>query len=159
MSEVLLSIGDVVKRSGVAASALHYYESRGLIQSLRSPGNQRRYHRDVLRRVSLIKVAQTLGVSLSEIQKAFMQLPKDRRANQQDWQKLSKVWQVSLNERIERLCELREQLDHCIGCGCLSASDCPLRNPNDQLAEKGSGALLLTGLDSDIRDESAQCIK
>lgn len=143
MSDVLLSIGNVVKRSGIAASALHYYESRGLIHSLRSPGNQRRYHRDVLRRVSLIKVAQTLGVSLAEIKQAFAQLPSDRRATKQDWKNLSTAWQVSLNDRIERLCELREQLDHCIGCGCLSVSDCPLRNPDDQLAERGSGAHLL----------------
>ncbi|MFM2485272.1 redox-sensitive transcriptional activator SoxR [Celerinatantimonas yamalensis] len=143
--EQLLNIGKVVKRSGVAASTLHYYETRGLIQSVRSPGNQRRYHRDVLRRVALIKVAQNLGVSLSEIEQAFKQLPEGRIAKQRDWQNLAKVWQLQLDQRISQLTQLRGQLSHCIGCGCLSVEDCPLRNPADQLATKGSGAQLLDG--------------
>ncbi|MGQ9426864.1 redox-sensitive transcriptional activator SoxR [Gilvimarinus sp. F26214L] len=138
-----LSVGAVAKRCGVAPSALHFYESKGLISSYRTAGNQRRYRRDVIRRVSLIKVAQRLGVSLEEIKTAFEQLPADKTASQKDWAKLSRQWGKQLDERIEKLRNLRAQLSDCIGCGCLSTETCPLRNPWDELARKGPGPHLL----------------
>lgn len=138
-----LSVGEVAERSGVAISALHFYETKGLIQSVRNSGNQRRYSRDVLRRVSIIKVAQRLGISLAEIQKAFDSLPDDRKATAEDWKKLSRQWREQLDERIRKMTQLRDQLGDCIGCGCLSIQSCPLRNPLDRLASQGPGAHLL----------------
>jgi MerR family redox-sensitive transcriptional activator SoxR len=138
-----LSVGEVAKRSGVAVSALHFYETKGLIHSTRNAGNQRRYPRDVLRRVAILKVAQRLGISLAMIQKAFAALPDDRRAKGEDWRKLSAAWRSELDERIRKMTQLRDQLDGCIGCGCLSVGACPLRNPGDRLAQLGPGARLL----------------
>jgi MerR family transcriptional regulator, redox-sensitive transcriptional activator SoxR len=138
-----LSVGEVAERTGVAISALHFYESKGLISALRNSGNQRRYQRDILRRVSLIKVAQNLGLSLREIKEALMELPQDHTASAKDWKKMSLKWKIHLDDRIERLTKLRDQLTGCIGCGCLSMKDCPLRNPWDRLAKKGPGARLL----------------
>jgi MerR family transcriptional regulator, redox-sensitive transcriptional activator SoxR len=138
-----LTVGEVSKRTGVAVSALHFYETKGLIASHRTEGNQRRYQRDVLRRVSLIKVAQQLGVSLAEIQIAFKELPADHRATPAEWKAMSSRWKKSLDDRIEHLIKLRDQLTSCIGCGCLSMKDCPLRNPYDRLAKKGPGPQLL----------------
>lgn len=134
-----LSVGEVSQRSGIAVSALHFYESKGLIRSTRNQGNQRRYARDVLRRVSIIKVAQRLGVPLAEIQQAFGTLPESRAATDKDWQTLSAKWKSGLEDRIQRLQSLRDQLTDCIGCGCLSVSACPLRNPLDCLGEEGHG--------------------
>ena len=138
-----LSVGEVAKRSGVAVSALHFYEAKGLIRSARNQGNQRRYARDVLRRVAILKVAQRLGISLAMIQNAFATLPDDRKAKGEDWRKLSQTWRAELDERIRRMTQLRDQLDGCIGCGCLSVNACPLRNPGDRLARFGPGARLL----------------
>lgn len=138
-----LTVGEVSKRSGIAVSALHFYEAKGLIGSHRTEGNQRRYHRDILRRVSLIKVAQNLGVSLSEIKAAFKELPPDHQATSIEWKAMSSKWKKRLDDRIEHLIKLRDQLTSCIGCGCLSLKDCPLRNPQDQLAKQGSGPQLL----------------
>lgn len=138
-----LTVGEVAKRTGVAVSALHFYEVKGLIASHRNSGNQRRYHRDVLRRVSLIKVAQNLGLTLSEVKAALDVLPKDEQASASDWKKLATRWKQHLNDRIHRLTNLRDQLTGCIGCGCLSMHECPLRNPWDKLAKKGPGARLL----------------
>lgn len=138
-----LTVGQVAYRSGVAVSAIHYYEAQGLLRSWRNAGNQRRYPRAVLRRVSVIKVAQRLGLPLATIKQALDTLPKGRTPTEADWRALSARWKAGLDERIARLTRLRDQLDACIGCGCLSVASCPLRNPGDTLASKGPGACLL----------------
>ena len=138
-----LSVGEVAARSGVAVSALHFYEAKGLIRSERNAGNQRRFRRGVLRRVALIKVAQRAGVPLAEVGRALEALPVDAAPGKADWQRLSRRWRAELEARIESLSRLRDQLDGCIGCGCLSLRDCPLRNPGDVLAAEGPGARLL----------------
>ena len=138
-----LTVGEVAARSGVAVSALHFYESKGLIQAVRNAGNQRRYGREVLRRVAIIKVAQRLGIPLASIGAALRTLPAGRTPTAADWRALSAVWRAELDERIVRLSKLRDELDGCIGCGCLSIDSCPLRNPLDTLADQGSGARLL----------------
>ncbi len=138
-----LSVGEVARRSGLAVSAIHFYEAKGLIRSRRNAGNQRRFSRDVLRRVAIIKVAQRTGITLGEIRAAFEALPESRAPTAADWQKLSASWRQALDDRIVRLTQLRDQLDHCIGCGCLSMDECPLRNPEDELAEEGAGPRLL----------------
>ncbi|HEY2823724.1 MAG TPA: redox-sensitive transcriptional activator SoxR [Candidatus Acidoferrum sp.] len=138
-----LTVGEIARRSGVAVSTLHFYEAKGLIQSFRTQGNQRRYAREVLRRVAIIRVAQRTGMELAAIRKALKSLPRERTPNAQDWKKLSANWKNELNERIERLTRLRDQLDGCIGCGCLSMEACPLRNPWDRLSKLGPGPRLL----------------
>lgn len=138
-----LTVGEVAARSGVAVSAIHFYEAKGLIRSWRSSGNQRRYPREVLRRVAIIKVAQRTGIPLAEIREALATLPDGRTPTAQDWRRLSARWKAALEERIEKLIQLRDQLGDCIGCGCLSLRSCPLRNPWDKLAEQGPGARLL----------------
>lgn len=140
-----LTPGQVAERSGVAVSALHFYESKGLIHSHRNSGNQRRYARDVLRRVAIIKVAQRVGIPLADIGEALSTLPEGRTPTPADWARLSRRWRTDLTDRIDQLTRLRDQLDGCIGCGCLSVSACPLRNPGDALAEMGPGAPLLEG--------------
>ena len=139
----LLTVGEVAKRSGVAVSALHFYESKGLIRSWRSQSNQRRYPRQILRHVAIIKAAQHLGFSLAAILKAFGTLPKNRAPVQKDWERLAESWQTELDDRIARLTLIRNQLTSCIGCGCLSMGVCPLLNPGDKLSAKGPGARLL----------------
>ncbi|UWU13719.1 redox-sensitive transcriptional activator SoxR [Rhizobium sullae] len=139
----LLTVGEVAERSGLAVSALHFYEAKGLISSMRSRGNQRRYGRDVLRRLGIIKVAQRVGIPLAEIQGAFDTLPQGRTPTAGDWQKLSQIWKDDLDSRIKRLTLLRDRLTGCIGCGCLSIESCPLRNPCDKLGKEGTGARLL----------------
>jgi MerR family redox-sensitive transcriptional activator SoxR len=138
-----LTVGEVAARSGVAVSALHFYESKGLIKSWRNRGNQRRFAREVLRRVAVIKVAQRTGIPLAAIRKALKTLPGERTPTAEDWRRLSATWKADLNHRIDRLSRLRDQLDGCIGCGCLSLGICPLRNPWDKLAEQGPGPRLL----------------
>jgi MerR family transcriptional regulator, redox-sensitive transcriptional activator SoxR len=143
-----LTVGEVAARSGVANSALHFYEAEGLITSWRNSGNQRRYARDVLRRVAVIKVAQRTGIPLAEIRDALASLPEKRTPNAQDWKKLSANWKAQLDDRIARLTRLRDQMDGCIGCGCLSIDTCTLRNPWDRLGAEGPGPRLL---DPDVR--------
>jgi len=138
-----LSVGEVAARSGVAVSTLHFYESKGLIRSNRNRGNQRRYPREVLRRVAIIKVAQRTGIPLAEIKEALSTLPEGRTPTAADWRRLSQRWKADLDLRIERLTRLRDQLTDCIGCGCLSTEHCPLRNPYDELGEQGPGPRLL----------------
>lgn len=138
-----LTVGEVAARSGVAVSALHFYEAKGLIKSVRNAGNQRRYPREVLRRVAIIKVAQRLGIPLASIGAALLTLPEGRTPNAADWRSLSAAWRGELDERIASLTLLRDRLDGCIGCGCLSVDTCPLRNPFDELAVQGPGARLL----------------
>ncbi|MBC3363671.1 redox-sensitive transcriptional activator SoxR [Pseudomonas sp. SWRI154] len=138
-----LTVGQVAARSGVAVTALHFYESKGLIKSTRNTGNQRRYPREVLRRVALIKVAQRLGIPLAEIGEALKNLPDNRAPTATDWKVLSAQWGRNLDERINQLVALRDRLNGCIGCGCLSMESCPLRNHGDVLGKLGPGAHLL----------------
>jgi MerR family redox-sensitive transcriptional activator SoxR len=138
-----LTVGEVARRSGVAVSTLHFYEAKGLIRSWRTHGNQRRYAREVLRRVAIIRVAQRTGMELEAIRSALKALPRERTPSVADWKKLSASWKSELTSRIERLTRLRDQLDGCIGCGCLSMEACPLRNPWDRLAKQGPGPRLL----------------
>ena len=138
-----LSVGQVAQRSGVAVSALHFYERKGLIRSVRTNGNQRRYPRDVLRRVAVIKVAQQTGVPLEAVRRALAALPSDRPPTAAEWKRLSASWRADLDRRIKRLTELRDRLGGCIGCGCMSLKVCPLRNPMDELGREGPGPRLL----------------
>ena len=135
-----LSVGEVAKRSGVAVSALHFYEQRGLIRSNRTGGNQRRYARDVLRRIAVIRVAQEVGIPLADIAATLDSLPDGRTPTRDDWARLSTAWRNDLDRRIEQLKKLRDGLTDCIGCGCMSIDKCPLRNPGDRLARQGPGA-------------------
>ncbi len=138
-----LSVGQVAKRCGVKISTLHFYEQKGLIYSLRNACNQRLYKADVLRRVSVIKAAQKMGISLAAIKQAFANLPDRRTPTMKDWQKLSSAWQAELNGRIAYLERLRDSLTGCIGCGCLSMTNCPIYNQDDKLADEGSGPVIL----------------
>ena len=140
-----LSVGEIAQRSGVTVATLHFYESKGLIQAYRSAGNQRRYSRNTLRRVAIIKIAKRAGIPLADIKRAFDALPANRALSAEDWSNLSTAWRDLLTTRIDSLSQLRDQLDSCIGCGCLSMSECPLRNPDDTLAGQGAGAVLLEG--------------
>lgn len=134
-----LSIGAVSERTGVAPSALRYYEAEGLISSHRSEGNQRRYQPAMIRRISFIKVAQQLGLSLDEIREALDSLPENRTPNERDWTRLARQWRPRIDEQIGMLERLRDRLDGCIGCGCLSLRHCRLINPDDELASHGPG--------------------
>jgi len=144
-SQDLLPIGEVAARSGVATSALRFYESVGLIRSERSSGNQRLYPRHVLRRVAFIRIAQRLGLSLDEIREALATLPLDRAPTKAQWAMLSRSWRRRLDERIGSLEALRDDLTGCIGCGCLSLQSCRLYNPQDAAAVLGSSARYLLG--------------
>jgi len=134
-----LSVGQVAARSGVSVSALHFYEREGLITSRRTSGNQRRYRRDILRRVALIRVAQRVGIPLAEIRAALESLPDGRTPTREDWEHLSEVWRQALEDRIRSLQQLRDDFTDCIGCGCLSIDRCALANPRDRYAEHGPG--------------------
>lgn len=139
----VLTVGEVAKRSGVSVATIHFYEAKGLIKSWRTEGNQRRFPAMVLRHIAIIKVAQLTGISLEEIKVSFGDIGHDTKLTTDDWTVISTRWRASLNQRIERLIRLRDGLDGCIGCGCLSQKDCPLRNPNDILGEQGSGPQIL----------------
>ncbi len=138
-----LSVGQLAARSGVAVSTVHFYEAKGLVRGWRSTGNQRRYSRDVLRRIAIIKVAQRLGLPLSMIKQAIDSLPGGRTPTAKDWKRLSSAWRKELDRRITLLKKLRSQLDSCVGCGCLSLRVCRLRNPGDTLSAHGSGPQLM----------------
>lgn len=144
-----LTIGAVSERTGVAPSALRFYEAEGLIHSTRTAGNQRRYARDVLRRVSFIRVAQQVGLRLDEIREALESLPDNRTPNHKDWQRISVSWRPRLDAQIRLLERLRDSLDSCIGCGCLSLGVCKLVNPGDKLAAAGPGPRILDDDDDD----------
>ncbi|MFF0383306.1 redox-sensitive transcriptional activator SoxR [Streptomyces sp. NPDC004286] len=135
-----LTIGELSARSGVPASALRFYERQGLINSGRTTGNQRRYGRNVLRRVAFIRVSQRVGISLAAIRYALELLPNGHAPTATDWACISQHWQADLNDRIQKLENLRDRLSECIGCGCMSLSKCALANPDDVLAQEGPGA-------------------
>lgn len=137
----------VVERTGVASSALRFYEDQGLISSVRTAGNQRRYHRHMVRRISLIKVAKRLGISLDSVARAFAGLPHDRKPTMKDWQRISRTWGAELAARRRELERLEEELTGCIGCGCVSMSRCILLNRDDRLGEEGPGPRRLLGDD------------
>ncbi|MBA8794961.1 MerR family redox-sensitive transcriptional activator SoxR [Friedmanniella endophytica] len=139
----LLTIGDVAARSGVAPSAIRFYESHGLVSSERTGGNQRRFRRSTLRRLAFIRSAQRVGLSLEEITEALARLPNGRTPTKADWARLSRGWRGRIDEQIERLERLRDNLDGCIGCGCLSLQRCVLQNPGDRAALSGTGARFL----------------
>ncbi|GID97279.1 redox-sensitive transcriptional activator SoxR [Amorphoplanes digitatis] len=147
----LLTIGDMAARSGVAQSALRYYEREGLIRATRTGGNQRRYERHELRRVAFIRIAQQVGVSLDEIREALAALPENRTPTKADWARLSARWRHTLDERIAMMERLRDQLTGCIGCGCLSLQRCRLINPEDRLARLGEGPQLILNPPSQLR--------
>jgi MerR family redox-sensitive transcriptional activator SoxR len=138
-----LTPGQLAERSGAAVSALHFYEREGLITSSRTSGHQRRYSRDTLRRVAFIRTSQRVGVPLAEIRSALETLPEGRSPTKADWARLSRRWRHDLDRRIEQLLRLRDTLDSCIGCGCLSLRSCSLRNDHDRLGDEGAGARLL----------------
>ena len=138
-----LTIGDVSRRTGVAASALRFYEDSGLIHAERTAGGQRRYRRDVIRRVSFIRVAQQVGLGLEEIRVYMATLPHGRTPDRADWERVAASWRPRLDEQLALLERLRDRLTGCIGCGCLSLDLCPLANPADRLANEGTGPRLL----------------
>ena len=137
--ETELTIGAVSERTGVATSALRFYEAEGLIHSTRSSGGQRRYVRDTLRRVSFVRVAQQVGLSLDEIRTALASLPDNRTPTAKDWERLSLSWRPRIDQQIAMLERLRDRLHGCIGCGCLSLGFCKLLNPDDQAGQRGPG--------------------
>lgn len=143
----MLSIGEVSERTGVTRSALRFYEDRGLLDPERSSRGQRRYPRHLIRRVSFIRVAQQVGLSLDEIGEALGSLPGNRTPTEEDWGRLANSWRPRLDQRIAMLERLRDRLDGCIGCGCLSLARCQLLNPGDRVGERGPGPRYL--LDDD----------
>lgn len=134
-----LTVGQLSERSGAAVSALHFYEREGLIESRRTTGNQRRYRRDMLRRVAFIRASQRVGLPLSRIKEALDKLPEGRTPTRKDWARLSASWRTDLDDRILKLQELRDRLTDCIGCGCLSLNRCSLSNVDDMLGSEGPG--------------------
>jgi len=143
--DTLLSIGEVAERAGIAHSALRFYEAEGLVHSERTAGNQRRYHRSELRRIAFIRVAQRVGLSLDEIRDALSTLPSSRAPTEKEWARLSRTWRPRLDAQIAVLEGLRDQLDSCIGCGCLSFKVCRLYNPGDVAGTHGPGPRYLLG--------------
>jgi MerR family redox-sensitive transcriptional activator SoxR len=146
----MLTIGELARRSGVATSALRFYETKGLISSMRTDGNQRRYPRATLRRVALIRAGQEVGLSLAELASALSTLPHDSTPTKTHWQRLSRSWRHRLDTQIAELTALRDELSDCIGCGCLSLKSCALFNPGDAASDLGTGPRFLLG---DSRDE------
>ncbi len=139
----LLSVGQLAQRSGFSPSALRFYERQGLISASRTSGNQRRYQRSMLRRLAFVRAAQNVGLSLDEVRDALATLPRDRAPTQDDWSRISRRWRRRLGDQIAALEALRDGLESCIGCGCLSLKRCALSNPQDRLAAQGPGARFL----------------
>ena len=151
-----LTVGQVAARSGVSVSTLHFYESKGLIRIRRSGGNQRRYARDVLRRIGFIRVSQRVGISLNDIRRALEELPDNRTPTEEDWTRLATAWREDLDRRISQLVRLRDNLTDCIGCGCLTIGSCRLYNPYDKLASEGPGPRRLLNEAAEIRPHTAR---
>ncbi len=145
MAQPAISIGTLAQRSGVNASALRFYEAQGLIRSTRGPAGRRTYSRDVLRRVAFIRAAQSVGLTLHDIQQALQRLPNQRTPTKSDWERLSAAWRPMLDRRIAALTSLRDRLSSCIGCGCLSLKSCALYNPGDTAQARGAGPRYLLG--------------
>lgn len=143
MPDEMLTVSEVAERSGFAASALRFYERAGLIKARRTTGGQRRYERSVLRRLAFIRAARHVGLTLDEIKRALATLPSSRTPTRADWMRISRSWRVRLDEEIDALIALRDGLDSCIGCGCLSLQTCRLSNPQDVAAAGGPGAVYL----------------
>lgn len=141
----LLSIGEIARRTGLSVSAIRFYEEQGLIEPVRSGGNQRRFLRSDIRRLSFILIAQKLGLALGEIKAQLATLPQGRTPNARDWEAISRAIRATLDARIEELTRTRDRLDGCIGCGCLSLENCAIWNPQDQLAAQGPGPRKLIG--------------
>ena len=140
----LLTVSEVAARSGFAASALRFYEAQGLISAGRSGGGQRRYERSVLRRLAFIRAASNVGLTLEEIRDELGRLPDGRTPTRADWQRITRHWRGRLDEQIRALRQLRDGLDSCIGCGCLSLARCAISNPRDRAAADGAGAAYLS---------------
>ena len=140
MERASLTIGEVSARTGVATSALRFYEDQGLIEAERTDGNQRRYRRSALRRIAFIQAGRAAGIPLAQVQQALATLPAGRTPTRRDWAQLSRRWQADLDDRIDVLIALRDRLSTCIGCGCLSLDRCGLINPGDEAASLGAGA-------------------
>ncbi|MFC8570599.1 redox-sensitive transcriptional activator SoxR [Streptomyces sp. NPDC057245] len=138
-----LTVGQLAARSGAAVSALHFYESKGLLSSRRTSGNQRRFTRDTLRRVAFVRAAQRVGIPLATIREALAELPEERTPTEGDWARLSRSWRSELDERIKQLNRLRDHLTDCIGCGCLSLDTCVLSNPDDAFGQRAAGSRLM----------------
>jgi MerR family redox-sensitive transcriptional activator SoxR len=151
-----ITVGQLAARSGATISALHFYEARGLISARRTPGNQRRYPRVMLRRVAFIRASQRVGIPLAEIKAALDTLPARRTPTARDWARLSAAWRRDLDERISALQDLRDRLTGCIGCGCLSLTNCQLANPGDTLGASGTGPRRLSGQDRAREDRAGQ---
>lgn len=134
-----LSVGEMAKRAGVPVSTLHFYEAEGLIESWRTSANHRRYDRRELRRVAITRIAQSVGVPLSEVKAVLNRIPRTKAVSAKAWSEAAAPWQAKLDERIELMTRLRDQMGYCIGCGCLSLENCPLYNGSDHLGENGSG--------------------
>ena len=157
MNDDFLAIGEVARRAGIAPSALRFYEAEKLIRAVRSPGGQRRFPRDTLRRIAFVRVAQRVGLGLDEIRTALATLPGSRTPTKADWERLSKSWKPRLDAQIRMLEGLRDRLSSCIGCGCLSFRVCALYNPEDAAAKLGSGPRYLLGdTPSDAQREPAR---
>ena len=139
-----LSVGEVAKRAALKVSTLHFYEQKGLIYSSRNQGNQRRYQRNVIRRIAVIKAAQEVGLTLEEIAISLSALPKYAAPNRKQWEQLANNWNELLEHKIQQMRALQRDLGGCIGCGCLSMKSCPLYNLEDHLAKEGTGAVLIT---------------
>lgn len=157
MAKSVLSVGEVARRSGLPVSTLHFYERKGLIAAERTSGNHRLYRREVLRRVAVIKVAQSVGIPLAEIAAALSHLPTESMPDTEDWARISEAWHNDLTRRINLLTALRDKMALCIGCGCLSVNRCPLVNPDDRLALEGAGARML--VDGESLDEQASALR
>lgn len=141
----ILTIGELARRTGLSISAIRFYEARGLITSHRSKGNQRRFMRSDIRRLSFIRIGQQFGLTIEDIANELRKLPMSRTPNEKDWEKIAKAISHSLDEQIERLIQTKKRLNNCIGCGCLSLKKCELYNPSDWAAKKGSGPRYLMG--------------
>ncbi|HZR80452.1 MAG TPA: redox-sensitive transcriptional activator SoxR [Candidatus Binatia bacterium] len=153
MGDVWLTIGEVARRSGLATSALRFYEAEGLVRATRSGGGQRRFHRETLRRIAFVRIAQRVGLSLDEVREALATLPASRTPTKEDWARLSRSWKPRLDAQIATLERLRDRLTSCIGCGCLSLQACALYNPEDAAARLGAGPRYLLGdAPEDVRD-------
>ena len=145
----LLTVGDVARRTGVAVSALHFYEREGLIASTRTAGGQRRFARHVIRRVSVIQVAKRMGIPLAEVAEVFVDLPQDRMPSKTDWRRIGERWRGRLEARRKEIERMEEELTECIGCGCVSLRSCRVLNPDDELGTDGAGPRLLPTIDPD----------